>query len=511
MQPKLTIVSTACKIFIAHHYSARARDWECEDPIAQTNRLPLGIDQIWRSLQADKKGGVLALTSQRFQKLRTWTFRASVLGTSTIFTADEKNIQAILATQFNDFDIGPVRRGNFFPLLGNGIFTQDGHSWQHSRALMRPQFAREQVSDLDLEERHVRNMIQILSPETGCWTNPVDLQPLFFRLTLDTATEFLFGYSVNSQLNDVNDASASRLANVPVNEKAFAAAFDFGSATLATRLRFKDKYWMYNPAGFDAACKECHKFIDTFVSLAISKQSASKAAKSGSERYVFLEALAAETQDPIELRSQLLHILLAGRDTTASLLSWLFYSLARDPRRYAKLRQIVLDKFGTHENPTNITFETLKGCTYLRHCLNEALRLYPVVPLNTRQANKDTTLPRGGGKDGQGKIFVPKGMSVDYSVHVMHHRADIWGEDVEVFNPERWEGRKVGWEFLPFNGGPRICIGQQFALTEASYVTVRLLQTFDRMECLETDLVPRHKLSLTSSSRNGVKVRLHVL
>jgi hypothetical protein len=72
------------------------------------------------------------------------------------------------------------------------------------------------------------------------------------------------------------------------------------------------------------------------------------------------------------------------------------------------------------------------------------------VPVNGRYANKDTTLPTGGGPDGKSKIFVPKGSACEYSVHVMHHRKDIWGDDAEEFNPERWGGgRKVGWEFLP--------------------------------------------------------------
>lgn len=124
-------------------------------------------------------------------------------------------------------------------------------------------------------------------------------------------------------------------------------------------------------------------------------------------------------------------------------------SLAKDPARYKKLRDTIIEQFGTYENPREISFKTLKACQYLQHCNNEALRIYPVVPLNGRYANKDTTLPRGGGKDGKSKIFVPKGSNIDYSVHVMHHRKDIWGEDAEDFRPERWEGRKVGWEFLP--------------------------------------------------------------
>lgn len=81
--------------------------------------------------------------------------------------------------------------------------------------------------------------------------------------------------------------------------------------------------------------------------------------------------------------------------------------------------------------------------------MNESLRLYPVVPSNGRMANKDTTLPRGGGPDGQSKIFVPKGTMVNYNVYTVHRRKDIWGPDAEEFRPERWEGRKVGWEYLP--------------------------------------------------------------
>ncbi|EEU43758.1 uncharacterized protein NECHADRAFT_45546, partial [Fusarium vanettenii 77-13-4] len=80
-------------------------------------------------------------------------------------------------------------------------------------------------------------------------------------------------------------------------------------------------------------------------------------------------------------------------------------------------------------------------------------------PINARYANKDTTLPRGGGKDGNSPILIPKGSSTAFSVHIIHRRKDIRGPDANEFKPERWEGRRVGWEYVPFNGGPRICIG----------------------------------------------------
>jgi cytochrome P450 len=318
--------------------------------------------------------------------------------------------------------------------------------------MMRPQFARDQVSDLDLEERHVQSMMSALHPamQPDGWTGQVDLQVLFFRLTLDTATEFLFGESVNSQVRLLPSFK-------PTKEDAlssqFASAFDKGQMALATRARFADKYWVVNTKEFRQSCKLCHEFIDRFVRLALSKELREKELMKGAsgvkEKYVFLEALARETQDPIELRSQLLHILLAGRDTTASLLGWLFLCLARDPVRFKKLREIIIADFGTYETPLDITFSKLKNCRYLQYSCNEALRLYPVVPINGRYANKDTTLPRGGGKDGNSPIFIPKGSSVDYSVHVMHHRKDIWGPDAEEFCPERWENRRIGWEYLP--------------------------------------------------------------
>jgi cytochrome P450 len=85
----------------------------------------------------------------------------------------------------------------------------------------------------------------------------------------------------------------------------------------------------------------------------------------------------------------------------------------------------------------------------------------PVVPSNTRLANKDTTLPVGGGPDGKSKVFVKKNQIIVYSVWVMHRRKDLYGEDAEEFRPERWETLRPGWEYLPFNGGPRICLGRK--------------------------------------------------
>src|SRR5207248_5482722 len=133
-----------------------------------------------------------------------------------------------------------------FPLLGNGIFTQDGKPWEHSRAMMRPQFAREQGSDLELEERHVQNMMRALPVASDGWTSSTDLQVLFFRLTLDTATEFMFGESVESQLAVLPGYRPPQSHSIAknVDEKVFARDFDAGQAFLALRARFQERYWL---------------------------------------------------------------------------------------------------------------------------------------------------------------------------------------------------------------------------------------------------------------------------
>lgn len=97
---------------------------------------------------------------------------------------------------------------------------------------------------------------------------------------------------------------------------------------------------------------------------------------------------------------------------------------------------------------------------------------------------------------------------VAYTVFAMHRRKDLYGEDADEYKPERWDTLRVGWGYLPFNGGPRICVGQQFALTEAGYTLVRMVQEFEKIET--SDHRPwAESLHLTLSSGNGVQASLY--
>lgn len=130
-----------------------------------------------------------------------------------------------------------------------------------------------------------------------------------------------------------------------------------------------------------------------------------------------------------------------------------------------------------------------------------------MVPINSRRAENDTYLPVGGGPDALSPVFVPKGTMVLYSVYSMHRRDDVYGPNPSKFWPERWDSIRPMWSYLPFNGGPRVCLGQQYALAEAGYVTVRIAQRFCKLESRDPEQW-QESLSLTLRSRNGTKVGL---
>ncbi|KAE8381353.1 cytochrome P450 [Aspergillus bertholletiae] len=498
-------------------HAQRARRMGCKPAFVRPSRLPFGIDILKRYMDMTRAQILQNDDLVLYEELgRRPTWNQNILGNWHHVTVDPKNVQAMLATQFKDFELGPPRRNLFGPVIGKGIFTTDGTDWQHSRSLLRPQFARGQVADLQLEERHVQHLLNRLSVQSDSWTDTVNLAPLFFNLTLDSATEFLFGQSVDSQVSSSKgsrslETRASTLDGMP-DGPSFGRSFDRANAVVTYRSRLMDLYFLYCPAEFRKDCAEIHRFARYYVNLALTGElqatdNKSAPGNANDSGYIFLQELVKDTKDPDELRSQLLNILLAGRDTTAGLLGWTFYLLSRHVDIYKKLRTVIIETFGEFDDAV-ITFEALKSCSYLQHVLSEVLRLHPVVPENSRRAVRNTTLPRGGGPDGTSPVYIRAGEEVAYNVHIMHRRKDIWGDDANDFRPERWTGRKHGWEFLPFNGGPRICLGQQFALTEAGYVIVRMLQRFDKVENMDKSTVVKHKFTATTAPVQ-VLVRLH--
>ena len=466
-----------------------------------------------------------------------------------IVTRDPANVQAMLATQSVDWDVGEHRTNSWKPLFGDGVFTSRGEAWKHSRALVRPQFARDQINDLDLVERHVQQLFSAIdrsfrASQKG-WTPEFDLQPLFYNMALDITTELIYGYSADSQ----NPSSRAELPVIPGYEtpdrQNIGMHMDAGKACVETRGALWKYRWLLPTKKLNEHCAAVHKYAGWFVQLRLQRggnylsRLESESGDLSKRRYVLLDELAKVTQDATELRSQTLNILTAGRDTTAALMGWMFYFLSRHQDVFDKLRGQILNRFGPYvaSDSSNIEFKELRdSIPYITSVINETLRMAPVIPLNERVALRDTVLPRGGGHHGNEPIFVPKGRQVLIPTYAMTRREDLWGRDVDTFRPERWEengGRKFGFEFIPFGGGARQCLGrklqllkpglkrepkqeltrliEQFARTKATYVIVRLLQKYDKIECAQMppDAPLRFHHTIENRSGSGVHVTMH--
>lgn len=442
-------------------------------------------------------------TLEEFQVTRYFGLRAPqvgtlatrVFGTRTLLTRDPENIKHILSTQIHNFSMG--RRHRYLePLLGDGIFVTDGPAWSHSRAMLRPQFTRQEIGHLSVLEPHVQQLAQHIKGHSG---QAFELQELFFRLTVDTSTEILFGESARS----LHHADGHQ----------FATALTHVSDYLAKHSATYGMIGSHGDPEFVQSLTVVRGFADKYIARTLAMLERELREKL-LQRFVFLYQLCLTTRDCKVLRDELLNILVAGRDTTAALLSFTVHELAVNPRIWCRLRQQVGDAFGPGASDcSRFLFESLKQCKYLQLVLKELLRVHPPVLVNTRTVRQTTTLPRGGGRDGQSPVLVRRGQSIILSVCAMHRDPAHYGSDAHVFEPMRWQdGRvlKIGWAYLPFSGGPRACLGQQFAVTEAAYVLARLAQMFPLLELVSPDgpYPPRVSVRMTSSLYDGLSIKM---
>ncbi|KAG0645550.1 cytochrome P450 [Hyphodiscus hymeniophilus] len=463
------LLSSARRKFRREHGCQSIRSLPSSDPI-------WNISLVKETVKSLNEQRFLPAISDRFTKYgNTHEFYSN---NHVIATCDPENIKCVLATSFRDFDLTSSRDGAFRPVIGHGIFTNSGPLWEESRKLLRPVFADTRLPDLDSLEMHLAILFKVLPRDSR-----VDLQEYFLRLLTDTTTDLVFGSNESCQTD-----GASELFG----------AMDVCTEKIHRVVQLGKMAKLFPDSNYRKSLKHVRRLADVNIArvTSISDDERKKCPS-------ILDSIASKTVDHSILRGESLSLLFAGRDTNAALLGNLFFQLARHPHVWNRLRDEIL--FLRGKKPTA---QQLKSVKYVTYCLNEALRLHPVVPLNARTAVRDCVLPVGSGRDGKSPVFVEKGAVVFYSTYSMHRREDIWGTDTDLFKPERWVGSKRSWDYLPFNGGPRICIGQQFALKTAAYILIRMVQEFETIE--SRDSRPWVEgLSLTCSSGNGTQVTLH--
>ncbi|KAB8265980.1 cytochrome P450 [Aspergillus pseudonomiae] len=418
-----------------------ARQHACEPPPELPTRWPLGLDRIKQLWTSNAEGHLLAFlcsVAEEYEPGNTLS-QYLLLGPRAFHILRPENVEAILSTHSEDYGLG-ARREVFAPLLGNGIFTQEGPAWRHSRDLLGRQFSRIKSRSMEHLHEHVDNLIARVPLNAV-----VDLQPLFFDLTLDITTSLLFGKSVYSLKADINQDSDNML---------FTESFNIAQEGLAKRFCLAPFHWLYNPPKFRRACADVHRFVEHYIDgLKLDLPDALN-----DEACSFIKQLAQESISKTDLRDQLLNVLWAGRDTTACCLSWMLRLLIRNEHVMYRLRDEASSIMGQSQYPSR---DQMGRIPYLNCVIRETLRLYPSVPLNNREAKQTTILPTGGGENGHSPILVRKGELVVFSQYVNSRKRNIYGPDADVFRPERWETGElgqIGWAYFPFNGGPRQCL-----------------------------------------------------
>ena len=225
-----------------------------------------------------------------------------------------------------------------------------------------------------------------------------------------------------------------------------------------------------------------------------------------------------------QLRDDLMTMLIAGHETTAAVLTWTFYELAQQPELMARVQREVDDVLQGREP----TFEDMMNLPLIRLCLAETLRMYPEPPLLIRRALEDDILPKGGAEK---ETYIPKGTDVFIATWNIQ-RSELFWEEPLRYNPDRflknftnptqpaWAGFKVGgskllypnevisdFAFLPFGGGSRKCVGDQFAMMEATATLALLLQRFDLSLAIPAKDVGM-RTGATIHTENGLMIKV---
>jgi cytochrome P450 monooxygenase len=292
---------------------------------------------------------------------------------------------------------------------------------------------------------------------------------------------------------------------------------------LRLRLQWYKYLFLFRHQSWLDAVDMVHKYLDghidrTFAELAEFEKTGKSPEQA--DRTDLLWHMASHLKDREALRSQLCLIFVPNNDTTSIFISHILWNLARRPDIYEKCRAEV-EAHGDAE----LTFEALRGMKYLNAVMNEsasipnlllnawtdkslsAHRLHPNGVTQVRKCIKDTTLPRGGGCDGNSPIYVRKGDVVQVNKNVLHRDPDIWGPDVLEFRPERWENLRPYWNFVPFGGGPRRCPAQMLVTAETSYVLARIMQRYKRIEARDSSPYVG-VMRVGPSNKTGVKLAL---
>ena len=362
-------------------------------------------------------------------------------------------------------------------LLGQGLLTSEGKTWFRQRRLAQPIFHQKRINN------YGEVMVEYTQQMLANWQDGeiIDIHQAMMRLTFNIVMKTLFN-------RDASDKEARDVSQ----------AMEVTSEWMLTQRKQLIPIPEQFPTPGNINYKNAIKKLNNYVYRIINERRVS-GEDPGDLLSMMMQARDEDDGSQMsdkQLRDEIATLIFAGHETSANTLAWTWMLLSQNPETQVKLHSELKQVLG--DRPPQLT--DMPALPYTNMVIKEAMRLYPVVWNLSAEATKECKI---------GNYQVPANCTMLISQWVMH-RSEKYFEDAQSFKPERWES---GLEkqlptgvYIPFGGGPRTCIGKNFALMEAVLLLATIAQKFEINLVANQSIIPAPTITL--QPRNGIKVSL---
>jgi cytochrome P450 len=401
----------------------------------------------------------------------------------TVFLNHPDYIKRVLQENNRNYNKNVLSTQLLKTVLGAGLLTNDGTSWLHQRRLMQPAFHRRRIAAFGTQMTTAATAMLDRWDARPAGSASLDAADEMMELTLRIVGMALFGADMSEEVDTVGRSFTT------INT--FLARTAYQPYVMLPGLPAQGK------RQFGAARRELDHVV--YRIIAARRSEAADRADRDDLLSLLLRARDEETGESMndrQLHDEVITLLLAGHETTAVALTWTWFLLAANPDAERRLHDELAVVLGGRVP----TVDDLPNMPYTRMVIEETLRLYPPAWAILRRAI---------GEDQIGPYRVPEGTNIFISPYAMHRHPAFW-EHPDVFDPERFTPEcaadRPHFAYLPFGGGPRQCVGNTFALTEAQLILATVAQRY-RLRVASGQAVEANPL-ITLRLRRGLPVLL---
>ncbi|XP_052151961.1 cytochrome P450 CYP94D108-like [Oryza glaberrima] len=406
----------------------------------------------------------------------TMTFKALGL-TGGVITANVANVEHILKTNFSNYPKGELSVSLLEDLLGHGIFNSDGEQWLWQRKAASYEFNQRSLRSFVVDTVRfevVERLLPLLE-----WARrdgrTLDVQDVLERFAFDNICHVVFDEDPACLAEDsmVSSQSAEFIRACSDAQNAIIARF---MSPVKSLWRVKRLFNLDPERRMRDALTTIHGYADRIVR---ERRARGEAGLARSDDFLSRFAAGGEHSDE-SLRDVVTNFLIAGRDSTSSVLTWFFWLVSSRPdvedKIVHEIRAVRSASSSGGTSSATFSFDELRDMHYLHAAITESMRLYPPVHLDTHSCKEDDFLPDG--------TFVGKGWLVTYCAYAMGRVEDIWGADCEEFRPERWLDEAGAFrpdspfKYPIFHAGPRMCLGKEMAYIQMKSIVACVLEQF---------------------------------